>query len=191
MRYCEPRSTNHAVSADLPRGSAVDSLARALIWNWFPAPRCPVRRSSASDRPRHQCGVGGDPCRTESQVIGWIDGILDDELFITAVTEAELLYGDGTAAGRQAEVRPAGAIEDIVEGDFRDRILPFDHRAASHYGRIVAGRERVGRPIAAADAQIASICAFWGAPLATRNVSDFAGTGIELVESLGSSNGWS
>lgn len=115
------------------------------------------------------------------QVIGWIDGILDDALFITAVTEAELLYGMERLPDGKRKSALAGAIEDIVEGDFRDRILPFDHGAASHYGRIVAGRERVGRPIAAPDAQIASICAFWGATLATRNVADFVGTGIELV----------
>jgi predicted nucleic acid-binding protein len=115
------------------------------------------------------------------EVIGWIDGLLDDEVFITAVTEAELLYGMEQLPDGKRKSALGGAIEEIVEDDFRDRVLPFDHGAASHYGRIVAGRERVGRPIAALDAQIASICAFWGATLATRNISDFVGTGIELV----------
>lgn len=131
--------------------------------------------------------VVSEVIRAESnpQVIGWIDGMLDDELFITAVTEAELLYGVARLPGGRRKSALAGAIEDIVEGDFRDRIFPFDHGAASHYGRIAAGLERVGRPIAAADAQIASICSFWGATLATRNVSDFVATGIELVNPWG------
>jgi toxin FitB len=37
-------------------------------------------------------------------------------------------------------------------------------------------RERAGRPISTADAQIASICRSHGAVLATRNSSDFTDT---------------
>jgi len=46
---------------------------------------------------------------------------------------------------------------------------------------IVAGRERIGRPIAVADAQIAAICRDLGATLATRNTAGFEETGIELI----------
>jgi predicted nucleic acid-binding protein len=38
----------------------------------------------------------------------------------------------------------------------------------------VLGRERHGKPIALADAQIAGICLSRGATLATRNAKDFA-----------------
>jgi predicted nucleic acid-binding protein len=43
-------------------------------------------------------------------------------------------------------------------------------------------RERAGRPIGIADAQIAAICAVHNAVLATPNVRDFLNTGIELVD---------
>jgi hypothetical protein len=43
------------------------------------------------------------------------------------------------------------------------------------------GRERTGRPIGVADAQIAAICRDVGAMLATRNTADFEETGIELL----------
>jgi hypothetical protein len=46
----------------------------------------------------------------------------------------------------------------------------------------VAGSERdkLGRPISAADAQVAAICRVRGAILATRNIKDFEETGVEL-----------
>lgn len=48
------------------------------------------------------------------------------------------------------------------------------------YADIVTGRERIGRPIGVADAQIAAICCDLSATLATRNTADFEETGIAL-----------
>ena len=54
--------------------------------------------------------------------------------------------------------------------------------AAGHYAEIVSRREVAGRPISIADAQIAATCLSYGAVLATRNVRDFEGTGLDLVD---------
>jgi predicted nucleic acid-binding protein len=50
------------------------------------------------------------------------------------------------------------------------------------YAEIVTGRERIGRPIGVADAQIAAICRDLGAILATRNTADFEEAGVELID---------
>ena len=42
-------------------------------------------------------------------------------------------------------------------------------------------RESAGRPISAFDAQIAAIAKANSSPLATRNIADFRGTGITLI----------
>jgi predicted nucleic acid-binding protein len=60
-------------------------------------------------------------------------------------------------------------------------VLPFDERASVRYADIVTAREKIGRPIGVADAQIAAICRDLDATLATRNVSDFEETGVDLV----------
>ena len=73
-------------------------------------------------------------------------------------------------------------IRGILNEDFHGRILPFDERASVRYADIVAGRERIGRPIGVADAQIAAICRDVGAILATRNTADFEETGTELID---------
>lgn len=64
---------------------------------------------------------------------------------------------------------------------FADHVLAFDATAAVDYAGIVSSRERAGTPIDGFDAQIAAICRARGATLATRNVKDFHGTGIEVT----------
>ena len=59
--------------------------------------------------------------------------------------------------------------------------MDFDAVAAAHYADLVVERERIGRPISMADAQIAAICRSHGAAFATRNVDDFADVGVEVV----------
>jgi hypothetical protein len=50
------------------------------------------------------------------------------------------------------------------------------------YARIAAERRKRGKPISALDAQIAAISRAAGARLATRNVADFVGCGIEVLD---------
>lgn len=101
-------------------------------------------------------------------------------LHTTAITLAEVEYGIARLpAGRRKDQLRALARE--LFADLKDLVLPFDVQAAHHYAEIVAGRDATGRPIATADGQIAAVCATWEATLATRNISDFESTGIDLV----------
>ena len=116
------------------------------------------------------------------RVVIWIDAQPAAELFLTAVTLAELLYGVGRLPAGQRRPLLADALSDMVAGDFPDRILGFDEVAAAHYADIVVAREQAGQPISLADAQIAATCRSHGASIATRNVDDFADTGVVIVD---------
>ncbi|MBB2891837.1 PIN domain-containing protein [Flexivirga oryzae] len=111
-------------------------------------------------------------------VAAWIQKA--GRLHTTAVTLAEIDYGIARLPEGARRDRLA-ATAALVFADFDDVILPFDARAARRYGRVVSGREREGRPIATADAQIAAICASRQATLATRNTADFETTGVALL----------
>lgn len=82
--------------------------------------------------------------------------------------------------GRSREAL-AEEIVGVINDDLGGRIEPFGVIAAGQYPAVVVGREKIGRPIDKADAQIAAICCARGATLATRNIADFTDTGIELV----------
>jgi hypothetical protein len=121
--------------------------------------------------------------RTEAsaQVVEWVDDQTADDVYLSAVTLAELLYGIARLPEGRRREGLAGHLQAMLDDDFQHRVLAFDEIAALHYADIAASRERAGRPISAADAQIAATCRSHGAVLATRNVEDFLGTGVEAV----------
>jgi len=111
----------------------------------------------------------------------WLSQRPETDLFICAVTEAELrLAIQILPIGRRREAL-AKLIEDILSKDFGGRILPFDSRAATAYATISAARRLAGRPISMADAQIAAVARSRDAAIATRNVGDFEGCGVAVI----------
>lgn len=90
-----------------------------------------------------------------------------EQLCISSVVLAELIYG----AERSA--RPEENLE-IVEG-FAARLerLPFDDKAAAHYGELRADLERKGTPIGPYDLMIAGHARSEGLILVTNNVCEF------------------
>jgi predicted nucleic acid-binding protein len=115
-------------------------------------------------------------------VLSWLDSLEVSEVATTAVTAAELRYGVARLPDGHRKRELTVMIRGILTEDFHGRVLPFDERASVRYADIVAGRERIGRPIGVADAQIAAICRDLGVVLATRNAPDFKETGIELID---------
>ena len=115
------------------------------------------------------------------EVVDWVANQLVSESYLTAITLGELLYGVARLPDGRRKIELAELIDAMVTDDFEHRVAPFDETAAAHYADIVVRRERSGRPISTADAQIAAICRSHGAVLATRNVDDFTDTGISVV----------
>lgn len=114
-------------------------------------------------------------------VVDWVRRQRQSELCTTAVTVAEIRYGlERLPSGR----RKNDLLEAVGEifRSFGDYVFPFDTAAAGHYARIVTYRNSAARPIDGFDGQIAAICRARGADLATRNVKDFQGTGIKIID---------
>jgi predicted nucleic acid-binding protein len=117
----------------------------------------------------------------EAAVEQWLADQPAASVFISAITEAELRYGLALMPPGKRRSALAVEIENMLGEDFSGRILPFDSPAAVAFAEIAAERRQAGRPISQADAQIAAIARSRGAALATRNVPDFEGCGIEIV----------
>jgi toxin FitB len=117
------------------------------------------------------------PSRT---VTAWLSG-RRDELFTTAITVAEILYGiELLPKGRRRDSLQESA-EATLAVDFADHILDYDESAARIFALISSVRRSHGRPIGIHDAQIAAIAKCHHAALATRDVGDFEGCGLRLV----------
>lgn len=114
-------------------------------------------------------------------VTAWVRARSSAELFTTSITLAEVLHGIRRLPGGRRKDLLEAAAKDVFSA-FADHLLAFDASAAAEYATVVHARERDGTPMDGVDAQIAAICRVRGATLATRNVKDFRGTGIEIVD---------
>ena len=115
-------------------------------------------------------------------VAAWIAERDAQDMYLTAVSEAELLYGVAIMPIGKRRSALEAAMTRWLDRGFRERILPFDSAAARVYAEIAAERRRAGRPIGEADCQIAAISRSRGAVLVTHNVRDFEGTGLNVID---------
>lgn len=65
---------------------------------------------------------------------------------------------------------------DTVIDEYRTRILTFDIDCAQVWGRLTSPHEN--HPV---DKQIAAIALIYGLQVVTRNIDDFAATGVEIL----------
>ncbi len=115
-------------------------------------------------------------------VVAWVGAQPTSSLFVTAINQAEILYGIALLPDGRRRSAFAAAAEAMFEEDFGARILAFGSDAAEAYADIAAARRRQRRPISQSDAQIAAIARSTGATLATRNAADFEGCDVTLVD---------
>ena len=120
--------------------------------------------------------------RAHESVLAWLDEQAGNSLFVTAVSEAEIRYGLAVlppGSRRCKLIEAAGrAFGELLRG----RVLSFDSEAAEAYAAIAAERRGAGKAISQFDCQIAAIVRVRGAILATRNLRDFEGCGIGIVD---------
>ncbi len=117
-----------------------------------------------------------------AQVLRWVDARPTRELFVSAVTEAEIRTGIAFLPEGARRRGLAAAAERCFHGLFDGRVLPFDSAVARAYAEIAAARRAAGRPVPQADCQIAAIARSCGMAVATRNVRDFDDSGVDVVE---------
>ena len=93
---------------------------------------------------------------------------LAEQLCISSITLGELHYGAEKSARR---VDNLTAIEHFVS---RLDVLPFEAKAAAHYGQVRAELERAGTPCGPHDMQIGGHARSQGLIIVTNNMREFS-----------------
>jgi hypothetical protein len=115
--------------------------------------------------------------RRNPNVVSWLASVSPDALFISVISIGEIERG----IERQRSVDPAFASAliqwlDVVLKNYGERILPLGVDIARRWGRLSAEIGNNGIDLA-----IAATALEHGLTIATRNVPDFAATGVALL----------
>lgn len=112
-------------------------------------------------------------------VASWVQARPASQLFISVLTLGEIRKGvDMLQPGQRKD-----ALSDWLATDlpayFAGRILPIDVRVADRWGALQAG---AGRSVPAVDSLLAATAIECGMTFVTRNVKDFAGLSLQLID---------
>lgn len=107
-----------------------------------------------------------------------------DDLFVSVVTLGEIRFGlDRMPPGRKRSKLLAWM--QMFRGGVADRVLPVGEATAEVWGSITASSESIGRKVEPADGLIAATAIEHGFTVVTRNVKDFAPTGVAVLNPWG------
>ena len=119
--------------------------------------------------------------RPDSPVPAWLSAQDESQLRLVATSISEVVYGLHRMPDGQRKRQLLEQWEMVIAA-WGSRVLTISGSVAHLAGVLKAERELIGRPLHIADAQIAAGALVHGAALATRNVKDFEGLGIELID---------
>ena len=100
-------------------------------------------------------------------------------LYLSVLTLGEIRKGIGTVPSAKRRAALADWLETGLPAYFSGRILTIDERVADRWGRMVA---EAGRPLPAVDSLLAATAATHGLVMVTRNVRDFEGLGMPVID---------
>jgi predicted nucleic acid-binding protein len=111
----------------------------------------------------------------------WLDDADDDELYFSVVSLGEILMGVTLLSESKRRSQLQQWLDDTLRPWFEGRILPVSQPIAERWGVLAAECQLQGRPLKMADGFIAATALEHDLTVVTRNVKDFAGLGVTVL----------
>jgi predicted nucleic acid-binding protein len=119
--------------------------------------------------------------RSAPQVERWLNEAENDRLFFSVISLAEICKGIAKLPESRKRAQLQDWLDSVLRPWFAGRILPITEGVAERMGRWAGEGEAVGRVIKIADGLIAATAFEHELTLVTRNVRDFAGFGVPIL----------
>jgi predicted nucleic acid-binding protein len=117
----------------------------------------------------------------QSSVTGWLDNADDDQLYFSVVSLGEVPKGVTILPDGKRRRDLQRWLDETLRPWFQGRILPVDEAIAERWGVLAGECQLKGRPLKVADGYIAATALEHDLTIVTRNVRDFAGLGVVLL----------
>jgi toxin FitB len=113
-------------------------------------------------------------------LVKWLAGQVDEELFISSLTVAEIRRGilEKPAGNKRRELERWFSGPEGPQALFAGRVLPFDEKAGLAWARLMAEGMAKGRPRSPLDMIIAAVAEVNDCVVVTENERDFVGLRI-------------
>ena len=119
--------------------------------------------------------------RPDARVVRWLDEANDEELFLSAISLGEIYKGLVLTPSPRRTVELREWVDVVLRPWFEGRILPVTGPIGARWG-VMAGEARLrGQHLTDADGLIAATAAEHGLVVVTRNVRDFEGLGVAVL----------
>jgi hypothetical protein len=112
------------------------------------------------------------------QVIGWLEHIPAEALFVSVLTLGELRQGIEIPADKKRREKLRLWLEHELPAWFEERVLPIDLAVAKRWGKLLA---EVRRPVPTIDSLLAATALHFELRLVSRNTVDFNYPGLEVI----------
>jgi predicted nucleic acid-binding protein len=116
-----------------------------------------------------------------SSVLEWVAGSAESELFLSVLSIGEIMRGIERLSESQRKTELQTWLNDDLRARFGNRLVVIDVDVMLAWGALTSRLEKTGRILPFADSLIAATALRHNFILATRNVSDFADTGVQII----------
>lgn len=119
--------------------------------------------------------------KPDEKVIQWIDSVDEEKLFLSVITIGEIQRGIERLPESHRKTELLVWMNDGLVQRFQSRILPIDTPTMHLWGSLTAHMEHAGRPVSIMDSLIIATALHNNLIIATRNVTDFAPCGVQVI----------
>jgi tRNA(fMet)-specific endonuclease VapC len=119
--------------------------------------------------------------RPNSSVVKFVDSLDSDDIYLSVITIGEIIKGvEKLPKSKRKQELHTWLKEDLL-ARFSGKIIPIDNDVITEWGLLTARLDLAGTPMPAIDSLIAATALTYAFALITRNVSDFKGSSVEVV----------
>jgi toxin FitB len=118
----------------------------------------------------------------DDRVVRWIESRNEFDLYLSVLTLGEIQKGISRLSSGKKKLQMTTWMKDELEVRFAERLIPVTGDIALMWGQMLGTSEKNGQPLSAVDALITATAAVHSLVLVTRNIRDFQGCSIDIVD---------